>query len=110
MRVHRNLNRACWSLTVRGERVRHVAAWALAGVRFIVSVAGRARVLARNTRDVHAWAEGAAVPVPADLTGLVAVTYNPHRAGQFTRRDTGEAVTTARLAVFTADGQCLVSL
>jgi hypothetical protein len=106
MRVHRNLNKACWSVTVRGERVRHVGAVALVGVRFVVSVAGRARVLARQVRQVHAWADGAEAAVPAHTGGLVEVTYNPFRAGTFTRKDTGAAVESAALVVFAADGKC----
>jgi hypothetical protein len=110
MRVHRNLNRACWSLTVRGEKVRHVAAFALAGVRFIVSEKQRQRVLARKVRAVHAWANGEACAVPADASALVEVRYNPFRAATFTRSDNGEAVTSAAYVVFTTDGKCYAQL
>jgi hypothetical protein len=110
MRVHRNLNRACWSVTVRGEPVRHVDAFALSGVRFIVSAAGRARVLTRNVRAVHAWADGEACDIPTDTGALVPVSYNPYRSGAFLRRDNGAPVHSAHLVVFTTDGQCLVSL
>jgi hypothetical protein len=106
MRVHRNLHKACWSLTVRGERVRHVGAFALAGVRFVVSAAGRARVLAKKVRAVHAWADGAEAAAPADLTGFVRVSYNPFRAGTFTTAD-GAPVRGAELVAFTADGKCM---
>ncbi len=110
MRVHRNLNKACWSLTVRGERVKHVDAFALCGVRFIVSEKQRQRVLARKVRAVHAWADGTECPVPATVSALVEVRYNPFRAGTFTRGDTGEPVTSAALVIFGTDGKCWAQL
>jgi hypothetical protein len=100
------LNRACWSVTVRGEKVRHVEACALVGVRFVVSAAGRARVLARKVRQVHAWADGTEAAPPMHTGGLVEVNYNPYRAGTFTRKDTGAAVESAELVVFGTDGKC----
>lgn len=80
--------------------------FALADVRLVVSAAGRARVLARKERQVHAWAQGEEYPVPADLTGFVELTYNPFRGARFTRRDTGAEVERVALAVFAADGKC----
>jgi hypothetical protein len=79
-------------------------------VRLVVSAAGRARVLARNKRQVHAWAEGRECPAPADLTGLVELNYNPYRGPRFTRRDTGADVEAVALAVFTSDGKCLCQI
>lgn len=106
MRVHRNLNKACWSLTVRGERVQHVDAFALSGVRFVVSAAGHKRVTAKRVRMVHAWADGEPCEVPATVAGLVRVTYNPFRSDKFVRCDTGKPVAGAALVVFWADGKC----
>jgi len=108
MRVHRNLNKKCWSLTVKGEKVRHVDSFALADVTFVVSAATRARVLREQVRAVHAWAQGEACEAPASLEGMVKVTYNPYRCGSFTRADNGEPVEGAALAVFAADGSCWV--
>ena len=111
MRVHRNLNRGTWSLTEPGRAVRHAEAAALAGVSFKVSAAGRARVLARRVRAVHAWAVGTPAPTwPKAGAPLVAVTYNPFRAGTFTRCDTGEPVYFAAFVYFAADGACLAQL
>jgi hypothetical protein len=77
-----------------------------------VSAAGRARVLARKVRAVHAWAEGTpALFWPKDSTApLVPVTYNPFRGPTFTRTDTGETVTSAPFVYFAADGACLAQL
>src|SRR5262245_58656275 len=108
-RVHRNLNKKCWSVSVRGERVRHVDAFALAGVRFVVSAAGRARVLSKKVRAVHAWAQGEPCEAPADRSGMLKVSYNPFRAGSFTREG-GEPVVSVSLAVLAADGSYWVQL
>lgn len=109
MRVHRNLNRSTWSLTEPGERVRHAEAVTLARVTFRVSQAGRARVLARRCRAVHAWAVG--TPTAESPAGpLVRVTYNPFRADSFTRTDTGAPVHAAAFVVFTAAGEALAAL
>ncbi len=111
-RVHRNLNRGDWSVTTPGARVARAQVYALAGVTFKVSAAGRARVLARKVRAVHAWAVGTPVTTwPRDAAGpLVIVTYNPYRAETFTRADTGEAVERAAFVYFSASGQCLAQL
>jgi hypothetical protein len=110
MRVHRNLHKACWSVTVRSAPVQHVDTFCLSGVRFIVSQKGRDRVLTRKQRAVHAWADGAPAPVPADVSEMVEVCYNPYRAATFLVRETGEPVECASLVVFTASGKCLVQL
>ncbi len=110
MRVHRNLNKACWSITRRGERVIHTDATALQSVRFVVSAAGRNRVLSRKVRAVHAWADGVPCDVPANLEGFAEVNYNPYRCGSFTRRDTGAPVDAAALVVFAVDGKCYAKL
>jgi hypothetical protein len=110
-RVHRNLHRRCWSVTEPGAPVRHVEAFALVGVRFQVSAAGRGRVLAQKVRAVHAWAIGTPAPVAqAEAGDLVAVTYNPYRAETFTRCDTGAPVLAAALVIFTAQGAALARL
>lgn len=103
-KIHKNLNRGCWSVTRKGEPVAHVTAAALAGVRFVVQPGGLARVRRSGVRAVHAYATGAEVDAPPDLGGLVEVTYNPFRAETFTTRD-GRPVTSARLVVFHQDGR-----
>lgn len=104
VKVHKNLNRGCWSVTRPGERVAHVEAAALSGVRFVVQAGGLARVRATQVRAVHAYATGTEAVAPADLLGLTEVTYNPFRADTFTTRD-GRPVTSAALVVFHTDGR-----
>ena len=102
--VHRYLNRAAWTLkpTASGAAA-HAQATALTGVTFHVQPGGRARVLARKVRAVHAYAKGTAAEA-RDPAGMVEVTYNPYRAPTFTTRD-GRPVTAAALVVFHTDGK-----
>jgi hypothetical protein len=110
-RVHKNLNRGCWSVRDRaGAPVRHVEAFALVGVRFKVSAAGLARVRAAGVRAVHAWAEGSPWAVADSTAGLVRVSYNPFRADTFVRCDTGAAVWAAPFVLFTSSGECWARL
>ena len=66
VRVHRNLHKACWSITVRGRVVAHVATFALSFPSVIILPSGVRRARARGTRTVHAYLEGilAAAPLP----------------------------------------------
>lgn len=109
MRVHRNLNRGTWSLTEPGQAVRHAEAVTLARVTFKVSAAGRARVLARRVRAVHAWAAGT-LTEEQPAGPFVRVSYNPYRAETFTRADNGAPIHAAAFVVFTAAGECLAQL
>jgi len=61
-----------------------------------VSAAGRARVVEKGSRDVHATIRGTAVTVadggsqPVPLPGARRISYNPFRSGSFHYTDTGE--------------------
>ena len=106
IRVHRNLNRACWSVTRPGARVAHVEAIQLEGATFVVQPGGRARVLRTGVRAVHAYAKGMEAH-PADIPpGAVRVTYNPFRAPTFTT-ETGSPVVRADRVLFLPDGRCV---
>lgn len=68
VRVHFNLLTHLWSITAmsgpnRGRVVQHSDTFALTQCKFIVSEAGRQRVLAKRHRLVHAWVEGLVAPV-----------------------------------------------
>lgn len=101
VRVHFNLHTHRWSVTAmeginRGRVVEHADNFALTDCRFVVSEAGRQRVLANQCRQVHAWVEGRVAPaVTEPPAGATEFTYNPYRAATFTRRASGEAITTA---------------
>jgi phage tail sheath gpL-like len=102
-RVHKNLNKGCWSIIHAGSKVRHADAAALVGVRFVVQRGGLARVRSSGVRAVHAYATGTWVepgPVPPSA---VRVTYNPFRAETF-HTDDGRPVTAAERVWFHTDG------
>ena len=101
VRVHRNLHRGDWSVTVKGKVVAHVEAITLRDVTFRVSQAMRSRVLERKQRGVHAWAQGEVSD--ADLNALPAqpITYNPYRSDRFVVTSTGVPVTRCDFVRFT---------
>jgi len=102
VRVYRNLTTGNWSIqtkTPEGWRVRgHATAVELTNADCNVSDAGRARVLRKQCKNVHAHIEG-----NIDLHNMSGfpygdadrISYNPYRAGTFTTSD-GEPVTGAR--------------
>ena len=101
VRVHKNLRRGDWSVTVRGKVVAHVPSVTLANVTFKVSEKRRLAVIAMHAREVHAWCEGTiAAPLPASMP-RVPITYNPFRCGSFHRRDNGEPLTACQFVEFT---------
>ena len=96
VRVHFNLRTHLCSITAmsgpdRGRVVQHSAIFALTRCKF-----RRQRVLAKHQRQVHAWVEGlVAQRVSQQPKDAVEFSYNPYRAGTFTRRGTGQPITSA---------------
>lgn len=104
VRIHFNLHTHLWSVTAlegpqKGRVVAHLENCSLENCRFIVSAAGRARVLRDHCRAVHAWVEGtfAEISEPVDAVGF---TYNPYRGESFTRRDNGAELNSAQCCWF----------
>jgi hypothetical protein len=106
-RVWWNLHKRCWSTAAGSTRVRHATALRLVGAVFVVSEAGRQRVLSTRCRSVHAHAKGVLADVAEVPAGAVWVSYNPYRGGSFYRKDTGADVTGARELHFLPDGRVL---
>lgn len=88
-RVHFNLHTRLWSVSAlrgpnRGRVIATVTAIALSDCRFVVSAAGRQRVLRKHQRAVHAWITGTVLdtddPPPAHA---IEVSYNPYRSEHF---------------------------
>jgi hypothetical protein len=118
--VYFNLHRKCWSLKAldgehAGRVVAHASRVALRNVECRVSEAGRQRVLREQRKNVHAglvgtvyavegeWRIGEAPALPKfDELPLsehaFAITYNPYKAGTFTRKNDGAAIYGARFA------------
>ena len=135
VRVYRNLSpkyrdRRVWSVVAlegpqKGRVIDRVSlAMPILGpvlrdASFVVSEAGRRRVLREKAKNVHAFVRGElvetfpldSIPGAADGEALapgrgatVPVTYNPYKAGPFTRLDNGAAVRGSSLVAATPRG------
>jgi hypothetical protein len=96
--VYWNLNKDVFSVRSRerdsyGRVIAHVRQVNLSDVTFVVSEAGRQRVLRNRRKNVHAFMRGtwSSSPVPAD----VPLSYNPY---------TGATFVSEGLPVFEAQG------
>jgi hypothetical protein len=90
--VYRNLNRKC--LSIRDPEMRkvigHVDSVLLLGARFVVSEAGRQRVLRTRQKNVHAVVRGIMVAQPTRAPEWKRVRYDPYAAETFVWQETGE--------------------
>lgn len=90
VRVYRNLNVGCWSVLAmagqyKGKVVAHLDSVSIREVEFIVSSAGRARVLERQVKSVHAYAQGffESTDVKPMHSSCIVVKYDPYKHGYF---------------------------
>lgn len=129
VRIYRNLSpqyrdRRVWSVVApegpqKGRVIDRVSGAVLRDASFVVSEAGRRRVLREKAKNVHAFVRGElvetfpldSIPGAADGEALapgrgatVPVTYNPYKAGHFTRLDNGAAVRGSSLVAATPRG------
>jgi len=86
--VYFNTHKKCFSIREKGGRVvDHQSFWVMENCWFVVSQAGRSRVLREGRKNVHAWVEG----YPVDIKGVGAglpftpeqITYNPYTHTHF---------------------------
>lgn len=82
VRVYWNLHKNVWSIMKKGIVIEHRDVVTLINVRFIVSQAGRSRVLKEKKKNVHAFADGILV------NNLISekkyqITYNPYKFPYF---------------------------
>lgn len=91
VRVHLNLTRGCFVICDprTGKLQRYCTDVTLRDVTFKVSEKQRQWTIAKNMRQVHAWAIGTVTAIDStpDVTQHEIVTYNPFRAPTFTRED-----------------------
>jgi len=93
VRVYRNLQRGGYSVQLRqpGHKydrrvIAHSDSIMLQSVRFVVSEAGRLRVIREQRKNVHAFAEGLWAGrgwYDRSTLGLSPVVYNPYQSGNF---------------------------
>lgn len=98
VRVYYNLTRRCWSVTDAATR-RVIGHWwgamNLTACAFVVSQAGRARVLREKRKNVHAVIEGCIGDGSAPLTyqggtaEWLPVGYNPYKHSTFVVKSEG---------------------
>jgi len=96
VRVYRNLHKDCWSVRDFDSKsenynrvVGRVQEIALEEVKFVVSQAGREKVLKEKRKNVHAFVQGSP-RLTVDLSGSLSeahikkvVTYNPYEGPKF---------------------------
>jgi hypothetical protein len=129
VRLYRNLSpqyrqQHAWSIMAmegprKGKVVEVVDGAILRNVRFVVSEAGRQRVLRDGVRNVHAFLDGhlaktfALDSLPKDLDGegllpgsgaTVLINYNPHHTPLMLRADCMEPVDSSELVVAATRG------
>ena len=105
VRVYRNLHNGLFSIQHRGCVIAHLAQLTLSGVTFQVQPAGRAKVLASQCKNVHAYVTGTITGRAelCDTNPVSRISYNPYRAGHFTN-SAGDYVQSALGAEITATG------
>lgn len=123
VKVHRNLNAKCLSITAtegefKGRVIAHCQAVRLLDVTFKVSETSRQRILRTRVKDVHAYAVGYLVecdtpvlryPQPLNHTDIECgferrITYNPFKLPYFHDSETLEVVEALEQTVITTGG------
>jgi hypothetical protein len=104
--VYFNLHKQCLSVRPMGGKVSHASGVIFTDVQFVVSKAGRERVLREKRKNVHAYVRGTPEFIYdtymgrsieylkdyCETNGLRRVTYNPYKYETFVYADTEEAV------------------
>lgn len=103
IRVYRNLHRHCLSVQHKGIVIMHVDEIQLKDTRFIVSQAGRERVLRERRKTVHAYVEGQFSNMLRQAPQK-RCTYNPYKYSSFVTREDERPVRSARQAHVSPDG------
>lgn len=107
VRVYRNLQQNCFSVQLNGLVVLHTDSLILERVKFVVSLAGRARAIREKRKNVHAFVEGTfnvhlnKIKDALDHETGREASYNPYDGRSFGafRNRHGEIVWDARYAV-----------
>ena len=79
--VYRNLHKNCWSVRQSGKVIEHTNNIMLKDCRFLVSKAGRKRVLLEKKKNVHAGVSGYVVDsIPEyKIYSEAKLAYNPYK-------------------------------
>lgn len=85
--VYYNLHKKCWSVRQSGRIVAHTNEILLKDCKFMVSQAGRARVLKDKRKNVHAGVSGYFVDLIPACRIYHELTYNPYKHETFVSRE-----------------------
>ena len=101
VRVYFNLHQKLFSVMYRGRVIGHSEGLELKNCKFIVSEAGRQRVIREQKKNVHAFIEGdvECKNRETSLENFEPVTYNPYRSSFFYNKQTNAPVKQAAQAV-----------
>lgn len=88
VRAYFNLHRKEWSIKAmqgpyKGRVIAHADELTLDVCRFVVSEAGRQRVIREGRKNVHAYVDGFLRATPTDTLGMQPLTYNPYQGPHF---------------------------
>ena len=93
--VYYNLHKKCWSIRNKGKVISHLAELEMSNVSFRVQPGGRAKAVAEQVRNVHAFARGEIVEeseIDSETPLGREITYNPFKYESFVYADDGSPV------------------
>lgn len=94
VRVYWNIHKNCWSIQRKSKVIGHANSILLKDVVFLVSEAGRQRVLREKRKNVHAFARGEIVATNETKPEFLEnpITYNPYKFSYFYNKNKEEKV------------------
>lgn len=101
VRIYKNLHNGMWSIKYKGIVIGYAKEIALANVTYIVSRAGRIRVLKEQRKNVHAFVEGYVSPHPKKQSEYSEVSYNPYKFEYFYEKNTLNQINVSEYAILT---------
>lgn len=100
VRVYKNLHNGMWSIKQNGLVIGYAKEIVLSNVKYIVSRAGRVRVLKEQRKNVHAFVEGYVSSYPEKAVS-VEVSYNPYKYDYFYKKNNFKEVKKSEYAILT---------
>ena len=107
VQVYRNLNRACWSIRLRGKVIGHVGTVTLQDVTLIIQKSGQTRVRVSGQKNVHAYARGKLSQANTATTAIRA-RYDPKTRDTFQLKD-GTPIHACATATFNLSGRMFIA-
>lgn len=100
--VYFNLHKKTLSVRHKGKVVHHSDYVKILNPKFVVSEAGRQRVLREKRKNVHAFVRGELASLVNDpkesSENLQTITYNPYKYTSFVKKNDETIISTAEVA------------